>query len=84
MEIEFIKKNHESIMGMNSSFDREIISGSLIPISYAEGVMKYLSSNRILLKDFTEFADELAKKIKEGMVAIAQKENVQYQFATAN
>ena len=84
MEIEFIKKNQESIMGMNSSFDREIISGSLIPISYAEGVMKYLSSNRILLKDFTEFADELAKKIKEGMVAIAQKENVQYQFATAN
>ena len=61
MEIGFIKKHEESISGMNSSFDREIISGSLIPISYAEGVMKYLSSNRILLKDFTDFAVEFAK-----------------------
>lgn len=80
MEIEFIKKHQESISGMNSSFDREIISGSLIPISYTEGVMKYLSSNRILLKDFTKYAEELAKKIKDGAIAIAQKEEVQYQY----
>lgn len=80
MEIGFIKKHAESIIGMNSSFDREIISGSLIPISYLEGVMKYLSSNRILLKDFTGFAKALAKKIKDNAIAISQRDKVEYQY----
>ncbi|MHB8277105.1 MAG: hypothetical protein ACYDIA_05580 [Candidatus Humimicrobiaceae bacterium] len=72
MENSFIKKFQKGIWGMNSSFDREIITGSIIPISYAVGVMKYLSVNRILLKDFTCYAETLAKKIKDNATATAQ------------
>jgi hypothetical protein len=84
MENAFIKKYEKDIWGINSSFDREIITGSIIPISYAEGVMKYLSANGILLKDFTLYAETLAQKIKDNATSIAERENVHYQYLNSS
>jgi hypothetical protein len=80
MENTFIKKYENKIFGMNSSFDREIISGSFIPISYVEGLQKYLSVNGILLKNFTCYAEGLARKLKDNAISIAKREDVKYQY----
>lgn len=80
MENAFIKKHEKEILGINSSFDRVIITGSIIPISFALGVMQYLSANRILFKDFTDYAETLAKKIKDHAISIAEGENAHYQY----
>ena len=84
MENTFVKRHKKDIWGMNSSFDRVIITGSIIPISYSLGVMQYLSASRILLKDFTSYAETLAKKIKDDATSIAERENVHYQYLNSS
>jgi len=76
----FNNKYQDDILGTNSTFDRVIVSGSIIPIAYQEGLNTYLSANNILLKDFLSYAKNLAEIIKENAKSIAKKEGVQYQY----
>ncbi len=50
----FQKKYQDDILGTNSTFDRVIITGSIIPIAYQQGLSTFLSANNILLKEFID------------------------------
>jgi len=78
MENIFEEKYSSEIIGSNSTFDRVIISGSIKPISYKEGLNTYLSAHHILLKDFTNYANKLSTKLKEEAKLIAEREDVEY------
>ena len=74
----FNDKYQDDILGTNSCFDRVILNGSIIPVSYLKGLGQFLSANSILLKDFLPYAKDLAETIKENAKSIAQEEGVQY------
>ena len=52
MENLFIDKHQDNILGSNSCFDRVIIKGSIIPLAYQKGLLQFLCSHNIRLKDF--------------------------------
>jgi len=74
----FNNKYQDDILGTNSCFDRVILNGSIIPISYLKGLGQFLSANNILLKDFLQYAKGLAEILKENAKSIAEEEGVQY------
>ncbi|MBU0561124.1 MAG: hypothetical protein KKG93_16330 [Bacteroidetes bacterium] len=78
MENIFEEKYSKEIIGNNSTFDRVIISGSIKPISYKEGLNTYLSAHHILLKDFTSYANKLSIQLKEQARLLSEKESVEY------
>jgi hypothetical protein len=76
--MDFVTKYQDSILGINSGFDRVVITGSLTPISFEKGVRRFLSANNILLKQFQTYAKFLAEDLKEHAKLLAESENVPY------
>lgn len=74
----FQQKYQDDILGTNTTFDRVIITGSIIPIAYQKGLSTFLSVNNILLKEFISYAKNLADLIKAHAQSIAINENVSY------
>lgn len=80
--MDFLTKYQDSILGINSGFDRVVITGSLTPISYEKGVRRFLSATNILLKQFQTYAKFLAEDLKEHAKLLAESENVPYIYLT--
>lgn len=78
MENLFTTKYKNDIIGTISCFDRLLVSGSIIQLTYVKGLERYLRANHILLKDFKAHAISLAKQLKENAQSLAQKHNAQY------
>ena len=80
----FQEKHQDDILGTNSTFDRVIIAGSILPIAYQKGLSTFLSVNNILLKEFIAYAKNLADNIKEHAKSIAIKKNVSYIYLNSS
>ncbi len=78
MENLFITKYKNDIIGINSCFDRQIFSGSLIPLTYPEGLKRYLRANHILLKDFKTHAISLANDLKTNAEKLAEAHGAKF------
>ena len=61
----FIQQNQKKVTGILSGFDRLIFKGSLRYLQHTPGMMDFLYSKDILLKDFGPFADKITKEIRE-------------------
>ncbi|HEX7840678.1 MAG TPA: hypothetical protein VF469_24545 [Kofleriaceae bacterium] len=48
----FVQKHHSDVIGVLSGFDRLVVRGTVRPVSYADGMTRFLSTQGILLKDF--------------------------------
>jgi len=68
----FIDRYRDRVIGVLSGFDRVRFRGSLRWACYAEGLGKYLSSRRVLLKDFGTFMEGVTKRIREAAEGIAR------------
>lgn len=53
-------------------------SGSIIQLTYPQGLLQHLRANHILLKDFKEYAISLAEELKENAKNLAKKNNAPY------
>ena len=84
MESIFEEKYSTEILGTTSTFDRVILSGSIKPISYKDGLNIYLSAHHILLKDFSAYANKLSTQLKEQAQLIARKEKVEYIYLNSS
>lgn len=67
----FLQKHASSVIGVLSGFDRLVFRGTLRGISYPEGMAKYLSAMRVLLKDFGTHAGQVTKRVKDASLALA-------------
>jgi hypothetical protein len=71
----FLKRHRNHIVGTLSGFDRVLFRGALRSISYCKGLDRFLGSQRVLYKDFAEFAEKLSAQIKAHGQAVAAKYN---------
>lgn len=78
MENLFATKYKNDIVGIIGGFDRQLFSGSIIQLTYPQGLERHLRANHILLKDFKEYAISLAKELKENAITLAEKNNAPY------
>ncbi|MFQ5675241.1 MAG: hypothetical protein ACE5G1_05030 [bacterium] len=74
----FAERYRDDILGTNGCFDRVVVSGSIVPISYVDGLTRFLSANRILFKEFQAHAKYLAELLKGHAQSLAEEASVPY------
>lgn len=69
----FVKRYGDRIKGTVSGFDRVLFRGCMRSLSYCKGMDKFLGSQRVLYKDFAQFAEKLSLRIRTHVQAIAKE-----------
>ena len=67
----FVQRHHNSVTGVLNGFDRVRFRGSLRWLCYADGLGRYLSSMKVLLKDFSDFSLGITGRICHAAKQIA-------------
>jgi menaquinone-dependent protoporphyrinogen IX oxidase len=66
--------------GVLSCYDRIVITGSLYPFCYAQGMTSYLYRHGIRVFDYAEFAEPLRERLRENAEALAQANGIKIEF----
>jgi len=66
--------------GVLSCYDRIVITGSLHPFCYAQGMTRYLYQAGIRIFDYAKFAEPLRECIRANAEALAQANGIQIEF----
>ncbi len=65
------EKYRDRLDGVLHCYDRIVLTGSLMPLCYAQGLTSYLYQHQIRIFDYTQFAAPLAEAIRANAQAIA-------------
>jgi len=66
--------------GILSCYDRIVITGSLQPFCYAQGMTWYLYQQGIRIFDYAKFAEPLRERIRENAEVLAEANGVKIEF----
>ena len=66
---QFTSKYADQIKGVLSGFDRLVFRGTLLRLTYPEGLQHYLHAANVLLKDFGTHSEQVTQRIKAASVA---------------
>ena len=66
--------------GVLNCYDRIVITGSLQPFCYAQGMTHYLYQQGIRIFDYAKFAEPLRERIRENAEELAQANGVKIEF----
>jgi hypothetical protein len=66
--------------GVLSCYDRIVITGSLQPFCYAQGMTRYLYQQGIRIFDYPKFAEPLRERLRENAEALAEANGVKIEF----
>jgi hypothetical protein len=66
--------------GVLSCYDRIVITGSLQPLCYAQGMTHYLYQQGIRIFDYAKFAEPLRERIRGNAEALAEAHGVKIEF----
>ena len=61
----FVKRHGDRIVGSIAGFDRVLFRGNLSSICHVGGLDRFLSSQRVLYKDFKPFVEKISNEVKE-------------------
>ena len=70
----------EQIDGVLSCYDRIVLTGSLFPFCYAQGMSGYLRSQKIMIFDYPEFAQGLRDEIRSNAEGLAQANEIEIEY----
>jgi hypothetical protein len=76
----FLQKHAASVIGILSGFDRLVFRGTMRNMAFAEGLMRYLSLNHILLKDAGAHFEEVSGRVKAASVRLAEEQRRPVQY----
>jgi hypothetical protein len=69
----FLERHAGRIVGVLSGFDRVLFRGTLRSISHLTGMDMFLSSQRVLYKDFGAYVNKLSEQLKHHAAAVAER-----------
>jgi len=70
----------DQLDGILSCYDRIVITGSLMPFCYAQGMTRYLYQHEIRIFDYAKFAHSLRERVRENAEALAKASGVQIEY----
>ncbi len=70
----------DKLDGILNCYDRIVITGSLQPLCYAQGMTQYLYQQGIRIFDYTKFAEPLRERIRENAEKLAEANGVKIEF----
>ena len=68
----FVQRHRGFVTGVLNGFDRVRFRGTLRWLCYADGLGKYLSWMKVLLKDFSDFTQGITGRIRQAAEQIAE------------
>lgn len=74
------EKYADELDGVLMCYDRLILTGSLNPFCYAQGMSGYLRSQRIRIFDYPAFAQGLRERLRSNAEALAQANGIEIEF----
>jgi hypothetical protein len=74
------EKYRERLDGVLHCYDRLLLTGSLMPLCYAQGMTRYLYQHNIRIFDYAQFAEPLAQAIRENAQALAEKHGLTIEY----
>src|SRR6476619_2506168 len=80
----FLTRHKDRIVGTITGFDRILFRGTLRCISHPDGMWVFLSSQRVLLKDYGQFVQRLSHEIGEHGKALAAEQRRPYQYLSSS
>jgi len=80
----FLSRHMGAVTGALSGFDRLVFRGTLRVLARCAGMMHYLWSMQVLLKDFAGHAQELSRQVKEASEALAQRTGRPMQYLASS
>ena len=80
MDEQLTEKYSKELDGVLSCYDRIVITGSLYPFCYAQGMTSYLYRQGIRIFDYAKFADPLRERVRENAEALAQANGIKIEF----
>ncbi|MFM9966431.1 MAG: hypothetical protein ACKV2Q_35085 [Planctomycetaceae bacterium] len=69
---EFIDKHQKDILGVLSGFDRVRFRGTFRVLAVVKLLLVWLTNQRVLIKDFGDFAESLTQRLKQSIEEVAQ------------
>lgn len=70
----------DQLDGVLSCYDRIVITGSLLPFCYAQGMTGYLYQQGIRIFDYPKFAESLRERLRENTEALAESNGVKIEY----
>jgi len=70
----------EELDGVLSCYDRIVITGSLQPWCYAQGMTHYLYQQGIRIFDYAQFAEPMRARIRENTERVAEREGLKIEY----
>jgi hypothetical protein len=75
-----IEKYRDQLKGVLHCYDRIIITGSLQPLCYAQGMTGYLYKEHIRIFDYAQFAEPLSEQIRKNTERIAKENHITIEY----
>ncbi len=79
----FIERYKDRIVGTIAGFDRILFRGQILSICHIGGMERFLSSQKILNKDFRRFAEMFTERIKSHAEEIARESGRPYRYLSS-
>jgi len=74
------ERYYDELDGELSCFDRIVITGSLQPFCYAQGLTRYLYQQGIRIFDYAQFAEALRERIRANAEQLAEANGMKIEF----
>jgi len=80
MDEQLSERYSKELDGVLSCYDRIVITGSLYPFCYAQGMTSYLYQQGIRIFDYAKFAEPLRERLRENAETLAQANGIKIEF----
>jgi hypothetical protein len=81
METKLLTETYAAVLdGVLNCYDRLLVTGSLSPLCYAQGMTGYLSAHGFRIFDYAQFAQPLRDAIRANAQALAQAQGLEIEF----
>ena len=80
----FLERHRDRITGTLSGFDRMLFRGTLRSITHVKGLQIFLSSQHVLLKDFSPYVLRLSERLVEQAKQMASNNGRPYVYLASS
>jgi DNA-binding PadR family transcriptional regulator len=81
---DFVQRHSDFVTGVLSGFDRLLFRGTLMSLSYVEGMDRFLGSRGVLYKNYGQFAQELSQRLKDHAQELARREGRPFEYLASS
>jgi hypothetical protein len=79
----FLERHPSRIVGVLSGFDRMLFRGTLRSICHLTGMDRFLSSQRVLYKDFGAYVNQLSEQLKDHAESVARRAGRPFRYVAS-